>query len=69
MVTNVTLIWWNNIKDHMKIALQIQFATNHVANEVKSLKETLTHQARAVWALPKTSFENKILLEESSNLY
>lgn len=53
----------------MKIALQIHFATNHVANEVKSLKETLTHQARAVWALPKTSFENKILLEESSNLY
>lgn len=63
MVTNVTLIWWNNVKDRMKIVLRVQFATNQVANGVKSLKETLTHQAEAVWALPKTSFKNKNCLK------
>lgn len=68
LVTNVTLIWWNNIKDHMKIVLEVQFATNQLTNGVKSLKETLTHQTKAVWASPKSSFKNKNCLE-SSNLY
>lgn len=59
MVTNITLIQWNNVKYQMKTVFQVQFATNQVTSGVKILKETLTHQVEAVWFLPKTFLENK----------
>lgn len=59
MVTNMTLIRWNNIKYQMKIVFQVQFATNQVTSGVIILKETLTHQVEAVWFLPKTFLKNK----------